>query len=187
MGTIEDYQVEGSAATRLKMWQWAIDFARDHPLGGGFRAYEVSVIHMPPDAFNPEGYVQRGRATHSTWFEMLNELGYPGLIMFLALIALTLHSLYRVYRRTRDIQELRWAHDFARALAIGLIVLMAGSTFIGIGFKAWFWMFFALSFCLSECVRRSMAPLSRPAGALLSNPTPQPGFVGLASRRRAGI
>ena len=160
--TIQSYEQDSSAYTRVMVWQWALDFARDHPFGGGFRAYEVNVIYMPPDAFFPDGWVQRARAPHSTWIEMLNELGIPGLAIFLGLITSTLLSLRRINRLTRDIEELRWCHDLARALAMALLVLMSGATFVGIGFQPWFWLIFASSYSLREYVRRVVAPAPSP-------------------------
>jgi hypothetical protein len=49
---------------------------------------------------------------------------------------------------------------------MALMVLMAGSTFIGVAFQPWYWLFFASSFCLSEYVRRAMAPV-RPVGVFV--------------------
>jgi probable O-glycosylation ligase (exosortase A-associated) len=185
MSTIDDFNQETSALTRIRIWQWSLDFVRDHPLGGGFRAYEVSVIQMPPDAFNPEGWIQRGRAPHSTWFEVLTELGYPGAIMFAALIGLTFLTLYRARRRTRGIPDLAWAHDLSLGLIHALLILMAGATFIGIGFKPWFWLLFSASFALSECVRRSLAEPAKVARFVPVSPAPTP-VRGLAARGLMG-
>ncbi len=188
MSTINEYSQDTSALTRIKVWQWVLDFARDNPFGGSFRAYEINLIHMPPDAYHPEGWVQRGRAPHSTWFEMLNELGWPGLLMFLCLIGLTFYTCYSVMRRTRGIESLQWCSDLARALGTALLVLMAGSTFIGVGFQPWYWMMFALAFCLSEYVRRALSP-GKPLPGYLPAPSspaapPMP-MPGLPARRRA--
>ncbi len=174
MATIDDYQTETSASTRLKVWAWAIGFANDNPMGGSFRAYEINVIHMPRNADNPDGWIQRGRAPHSTWFEMLSELGYPGLLVFLILIAVTFASQLRVWRRTREIEELRWCADLARALAMALAVLMAGSSFIGIAFQPWYWIMFAASFILSEYVRRVLSPAKPLPGWMPAEPQPKP-------------
>ena len=173
MATIDDFAQESSALTRIKVWQWALDFVRDNPMGGGFRAYEINVIRMPPDAFNPDGWVQRARAPHSAWFEVLSELGWPGMLLFLALIAVTFISLYRIMKRTRQIEEMRWCNDLARALGMTLLVLMAGATFIGIAFQPWFWLQFATSFCLSEYVRRALTP-EKPRPAFLPAVTRTP-------------
>jgi len=188
MGTIGEYKADTSALTRIKVWEWAIGFAKDNPMGGGFRAYEVNVLHMPPDQWNPEGWIQRGRAPHSTWFELLTELGWPGTFLFLSLIGVTLWSLYRVWKRTRGVEELQWCHDLARALAMALVVLMAGSTFIGIGFKPWYWIMFAAGFTLSEYLRRVTSPVKPLPGFLPQPPVaaPRPALPvgGLAVRRR---
>ena len=193
MGTIDDFKEESSALTRIKVWQWAIDFSFDNPMGGGFRAYETNIIRMPPDAANPDGWVQYSRAPHSTWFEVLNELGWPGLFMFLALIGMTLATLWRVWKQCRGIEELLWCQDLARALGMSLLVLMAGSSFIGIAFQPWYWMMFATSFILGEYVRRCLAPERKP-GVFVRDPSPanlagrgRPppvGVPGLSARRR---
>jgi putative inorganic carbon (HCO3(-)) transporter len=189
MGTIDDFNQEASALTRIKVWQWALDFAVDHPLGGGFRAYETNVIRMPPDAYNPNGWVQYSRAPHSTWFELLNELGWPGLFMFLGLIGVSLSTLWRVWKRTEGIPELEWCRDLARTLGMSLLVLCAGSSFIGIAFQPAYWLMFATCFCLGEYVRRCLQPERRP-GVFVRDPPPQalaePAAVaGLSARRRA--
>jgi putative inorganic carbon (hco3(-)) transporter len=194
MATIDDYNQESSAMTRLRVWQWILDYVRDNPLGGGFRVYEINVIQMPADALNPDGWVQRSRAPHSTWFEMLSELGWPGLILFLVIIAVTFATLVRVMRRTRGIENLAWCNDLARALVMALLVLMAGSTFIGIGFQPWYWILFATSFCLSEYVRRAFAA-DKPRPAYLPavpappspgmRPMPEMAARGMGARRRA--
>lgn len=194
MGTIDDYKEDTSSLTRIKVWQWAIDFAADNPMGGGFRAYETNIIRMPPDAYNPDGWVQYSRAPHSTWFELLNELGWPGFFMFWALIFVTFSTLWRVWKRCRDIEELRWCRELARTLGMSLLVLMAGSSFIGIAFQPWYWMMFASSFCLGEYVRRCLAPERKPGTFVRDTPpghlagpvaVPPVGVPGLSARRRA--
>ena len=39
MNTIQTYQGDQSAATRVAVWGWTWAYAKDHPLGGGFEAY----------------------------------------------------------------------------------------------------------------------------------------------------
>jgi probable O-glycosylation ligase (exosortase A-associated) len=189
MGTIDDFNQESSALTRIKVWQWALDFVSDHPMGGGFRAYETNIIRMPPDRANPDGWVQHGRAPHSTWFELLSEMGWPGLLLFLALIAVTLATLWRVWKRCRGIEELRWCQELARALGMSLLVLTVGSSFIGIAFQPWYWIMFASSFCLSEYVRRCLAPEGKPGTFVRDTPSGAlagpVGVPGLSARRRA--
>jgi probable O-glycosylation ligase (exosortase A-associated) len=39
MSTIKTYQSDESASTRIAVWNWTMDYARQHPFGGGFEAY----------------------------------------------------------------------------------------------------------------------------------------------------
>src|SRR3546814_10111048 len=39
MSTIQTYEADASASTRLAVWAWTWDYAKKNPLGGGFEAY----------------------------------------------------------------------------------------------------------------------------------------------------
>ncbi len=55
ISTIRTYESDSSAMTRLAVWQWTLEFAASHPLGGGFDAYRIDTIHTPPTPLHPEG------------------------------------------------------------------------------------------------------------------------------------
>src|SRR3546814_13097084 len=87
METIESYKADQSASTRVAVWQWTWDYAKENPFGGGFDAYiqnHVRVVKAataydpdnPPEA-EPSVYEEKSRAYHSSYFEMLGEQGYP--------------------------------------------------------------------------------------------------------------
>lgn len=160
MDTIIHYEDNGSALTRLEMWRWTLNFAKEHPLGGGFNAYVTSVIHTPSFVPGEPDITQYGRAYHSTVMEVLGTQGYFGLAVFLALVIGTWVSLKRTARRCRGHPELLWCEDLAKALSVGLAVLTPCSLFIGIGFLPFFWYNFALGACLSEYARRALAETS---------------------------
>ena len=44
MGTIRTYKADASASTRIAVWQWTLDYVKDHPFGGGFEAYRQNEI-----------------------------------------------------------------------------------------------------------------------------------------------
>ncbi len=143
----------GSADTRLEMWAWTLGFVRSHPLGGGFNAYVVSVIRTKLD--DGSEVVQHGRAFHSSYFEVLGEQGYLGLLMFLGLIGRSFLSLRAVKRRVKGTPELAWAGALAGALQLSLLIQMAGSAFVGIAFQTMFWYLFATAECMRQYVRRA--------------------------------
>jgi putative inorganic carbon (HCO3(-)) transporter len=148
VSTIEQYKTESSALTRLLIWQWTLGFASSHPFGGGFDAYGTSVIMMPPDDLHPGGYIQSGRAYHSIYFEVLGDLGYPGLAMFLVVIGSSLVSLIRLSRKCRNIPDLVWVADMSDAVQSGMLVFLTSGAFVGLAFQPPFWYFVAMGVCL---------------------------------------
>lgn len=148
VSTIDQYNKESSALTRLLMWQWTLGFASSHPFGGGFDAYGTSVIMMPPDDLHPGGYLQTGRAYHSIYFEVLGDLGFPGLAMFVTIIGSSLFSLLRLSRKCRKIPDLVWVADMSDAVQSGMLVFLSSGAFVGLAFQPPFWYFVAMGVCL---------------------------------------
>src|SRR3546814_12545503 len=87
METIRDHKSDQSASTRVAVWAWTWEYAKENPLGGGFNAYiqnhvrvERTASEYDPDApqeAEPTVYEEHSRAYHSSYFEMLGEQGYP--------------------------------------------------------------------------------------------------------------
>lgn len=91
--TIQNYKADESASTRLAVWAWTWEYVKEHPLGGGFEVYRQNRIRYDiaqkgsaddpaaTDAPSIKEIVDEGRAFHSSYFEMLGEQGFPGLII----------------------------------------------------------------------------------------------------------
>jgi O-antigen ligase len=178
METIGDHQADRSASTRLAVWQWTIQFAKDHPLGGGFDAYrqnKLSVDLVDTEASGNTTTIEtttveeRARAYHSSYFEMLGEQGYPGLALWLLLHILGIWQMERVYRRHRRDPDPdgAWIAPLASALQRSQIVYLVGSAFVGIAFQPFCYMIVALQCGLWSWVRRrdSAAAAWRPLPA----------------------
>ena len=152
VSTIDQYSTESSALTRLLIWQWTLGYASSHPLGGSFDAYGISTIIMPPDAANPGGYIQNGRAYHSIYFEVLGDLGWPGLFMFLTAAGSSLFSLIRLSRKCRKSPDLAWVADMSDAVQSGMLVFLSSGAFVGLAFQPMFWYFVSMGVCLRAYV-----------------------------------
>jgi putative inorganic carbon (hco3(-)) transporter len=156
METISNYQNDDSAETRVIVWQWAWDFAKTHPLGGGFEAYFVQDIDTGAvDAIGEEIHV-KARAFHSIYFSMLAEQGYPGLLIFLAIVAGSFLSLHRTRKQTRERADLRWAHDMAGHMQIALFALLVGDAFIDPSFYPILWYPLSAVICLRTTALRAL-------------------------------
>lgn len=165
MDTIENYQADESASTRVAVWQWTWGYVKDHPAGGGFDAYlgnsfryEKTQMVGPPGAQTLERniVVDKGRAYHSAYFEMLGEQGFPGFLLWAMIHGLSLARtewIRRHYRR-RDDPTKAWVAPLALALQQGHLVYLLGALFIGIAYQPFIFMLLALQIGLSTYLAR---------------------------------
>jgi probable O-glycosylation ligase (exosortase A-associated) len=152
MMTIGDSH-EGSSYGRILVWQWTLDFVREHPFGGGFYAYVVDMITFPGTVSDPTPVIVHGKAFHSIYFELLGEQGWPGLGLFFALVGATLLTLRQVTRMCRVIEGMEWASDLAITLMIALAVLLVCGAFISIAFQPEMYYTFSMAVMLRQHVR----------------------------------
>lgn len=136
MDTLHHAEQVGSAQTRIQSWEFATNVALHRPLlGGGFNVYESPSMwarYAPPDSIE--------RAVHSIYFRVLGEQGFPGLIMFLAMLAICWRSCTQVRRQSRDSPDDRWAFDLASMLQVSLLAFMTAglattSTYFDLSFQ----------------------------------------------------
>ncbi|HEY4043590.1 MAG TPA: putative O-glycosylation ligase, exosortase A system-associated [Rhodopila sp.] len=154
VATIGSFERENSAYTRILVWRWTLTFAATHPFGGGFASNLINRIELPGTENQP-ATVEFGRAFHSIYFEMLGELGYPGLGIFLLITAITFFKLRRLAKKTRADPELAWVASLSDALQSGLAVFLSSGAFLGIAFQPMYWYFIAMSISLSAYVWRA--------------------------------
>lgn len=170
MSTIENHQSDESASTRIAVWKWTLGYVADHPLGGGFNAYlgnqiryEVKDPAAAGDTGGPAYVVDKARAYHSAYFEMLGEQGWPGLFLWLLLQGLGILQLEMVRIRLRKSEDPLDASDRMLAVALqqGHIVYLFGALFVGIAYQPFVYMLIALQIGLVEQVRRRRQPPAR--------------------------
>ena len=174
MDTIKSYQGDESASTRLAVWAWTIEFAKLHPFGGGFVAYKQNHIRydLVKSADGPASKsmqntveVDKARAYHSAYFEMLGEQGYPGLALWLLISITGIVRMERLRRRYRD-GDLAWAGSLAGALQSAHLVYLLGAAFIAIAFQPFVYMLIGAQIGLDTYLSRqhgqaSFRPLRR--------------------------
>jgi probable O-glycosylation ligase (exosortase A-associated) len=156
--TIKNYKADESASTRLAVWAWTWEYVKVHPMGGGFDVYRQNRIRydieqrdspsgLPPiDAPEATEVVDEGRAFHSSYFEMLGEQGFPGLLIWLFIQVggvWRMEIIARMYRK-RNRPDEAWVAPLATALQNSQIIYLVGSLFVGIAFQAFFFMLTAL-------------------------------------------
>ncbi|MEQ1641060.1 MAG: DUF5935 domain-containing protein [Novosphingobium sp.] len=169
MSTIENHKSDQSASVRVAVWNWTLDYVKDNPFGGGFDAYrgnrvKVELTETTGTGNNTSTEVtdafDQGRAYHSSYFEMLGEQGWPGLILWLWIQLLGLWQMERIRmkwsKRTGAGQT--WQAPLADALQQVQMVYLAGSLFLGIAFQPFIFMVIGVQCGLWSYLRRIDAP-----------------------------
>lgn len=174
MSTIRNHQSDESASTRVAVWKWTIEFVKDRPFGGGFDAYrqnqleydtvEASYAGDNNAALEYKPVVDKARAYHSSYFEMLGEQGYPGLAMWLALHLLGVWQMEVLRRRFRkdSTEQFGWVSPLAEALQQAQVIYLVGSTFVGIAFQPFCYMLVGLQCGLWAYIQRVKAAKPEP-------------------------
>jgi O-antigen ligase len=174
---IENHQSDRSASTRVAVWLWTLDYVRDHPFGGGFDAYRGNKLaYTTVDAqtsgsttvLKTERVEDKARAYHSSYFEMLGEQGWPGLILWLWIQALGLWQMERLRTRWRkraaenpEDRSLAWQAPLANGLQQAQLVYLLGSLFVGIAYQPFILMLIGLQCGLWSYLRRIEKPARR--------------------------
>lgn len=122
---VEDQDASGSH--RVEFWLATFDMMEDYPKGTGVGGY----ILLSPN-YLPEHYFERrtiGKAVHSSWFQALSEVGWPGPILFACLLV----CLYRQSRDTKKFVLQQGESDIyfkILALEAGFVGYLISASFI---------------------------------------------------------
>ena len=193
LGTIETAaDDDGSFLGRVIAWKISTVIALAHPLlGGGPHAvqrFAVWTQYAPQiGMFNffptpPPDLVPH--AAHSTYFEILGDLGFTGLFTFMSIMLASFWQMFRIRRMTKGRPDLLWANELASMLQISLVVYAVTTALLSMGYFEMYWILIALISRCHRTVRQALAataategvaapamrgrfvpgPLARPAG-----------------------
>lgn len=129
--TIQNYEQDPSAMSRIEMWRFGFKVALSNPVfGGGFDVFPMYHLY---DNFNVDlEFISSGKSAHSIYFEVLGQHGFIGFILFM-LMGLTFFFFCGRVKRTYSSATVR---NFAAAVQISLVGYAAGGAFVN---KALLW------------------------------------------------
>ena len=165
MGTIRTYKADSSAGTRLAVWAWTWDYAKDNPMGGGFDAFRQNKLRIETTVKQESGTQvdieqsvenDQARAYHSSYFEMLGEQGFPGLFLWLLIHGIGIIRMEVLHRRYRNraIDDDQWIGALAGALQQAHLIYLIGSLFVGIAFQPFVYMLVGMQIGLDTYAKR---------------------------------
>ena len=165
LSTISDASNDGSFMGRVVAWKISWLLALDRPFfGGGMHAVQqhavwdvyrpllasLDFIPTPPADITPH-------AAHSIYFELLGDMGFIGLALFLGLLGIAFWNCRWIQRQARRDPALAWAGDLARLTQISLVIYMVTGAALSMGY---FELVYILLAVLSRCrriVRQTLA------------------------------
>jgi probable O-glycosylation ligase (exosortase A-associated) len=134
MDTIQSADQDESFMGRVTAWKRASAIAIEHPVfGGGYHAGQFDGIfekfRYKPGllGFVDTPEVNYPAATHSIYFEVLGDLGFVGLGLFLAAIGSAFYNWMRIRRYAgKDPAQHGWALELANMLSASMVVYTIG-------------------------------------------------------------
>jgi putative inorganic carbon (hco3(-)) transporter len=185
LSTIEGAEGDSSFMGRVFVWRISLVIAQDHPIFGvGFHGVQdPGIFHYYATKVEiPEEYKNNlpiAKAAHSIYFEVLGDLGFVGLGLFLALIALSFYNVGRAARFAKGKPDLQWIYELAHMLRLTLIAYCVSGAGVSMGYFEFFYVNITViaivrRFC-TEMQAESAGVAVKPAGGpLIADSMPRP-------------
>jgi probable O-glycosylation ligase (exosortase A-associated) len=144
--------LDESANFRIEAWKSSIKMAIDHPLFG------VGI-----DSFDDYFYLYRSSivkvdiVAHSTWFSVLAENGFLGMILFIACVYHAFKTLKRSFsylNRLDNIKDIQIQSTMANGIFYGLIGFCVAGSFLNQAYGFIFYTLFALAIALQHSLEK---------------------------------
>jgi probable O-glycosylation ligase (exosortase A-associated) len=135
MNTIQTYDVDTSAMSRIYTWKTLWNLALDRPLvGAGFRTDNPLVFSVYGPQMTVAGYDFQGGTVlvaHSIYFQALGEHGFVGLGLFLGLGVATWRRAGALAKQSAAQPDLgEWVPLLMRAVQTSLLGYAVGGAFL---------------------------------------------------------
>lgn len=156
----EDYN-QTSETGRIQTWQRGVVYMADHPLFGvGANNFWVAEGTISPLADRQRyGRAVRWGAAHNSIVQVGAELGVPGLLFFVGILAGTLACLRRVKGTTSSTQSAPGPPRLAQSLTAALVGFLVGAFFLSLAYAEMLYTLVALAVALEKVTRARNAHL----------------------------
>ena len=184
LSTLNNTGEDSSFMERVTVWKISTLIALDHPFfGGGLHAVQTWPVWLsyaprmpflewlpspPPDP--------KPRAAHSSYFEVLGDLGFTGLAVFVMLLVVAFRDCSRTIRLARRRPDLTWAADLARMLQVTVVIYAVTTISLSMGYFEGFYVVVAMVSRLLRTARQTVAGTLPTHTAQLARPWAQVGL-----------
>ncbi len=141
----EEEDLDSSAASRPHFWRIARKMASDHTFGVGSGCY--SRYYDSYDTSN--GLYGSSRSVHSSHFQIVGEMGYPGLVIWILLFLVSYYKLWKIRRiaiakQSEDAKSWFYFY-FANAMLTSQTIFLVGGSFYEMSFNDITWLIFGFA------------------------------------------
>jgi len=172
MVSIQSATDDSSFMGRVTAWKVSSAIAVANPIfGGGFRAVQSPEVWAKfKDSQGLLGFVdtpetRSGVAAHSIWFEVLGDMGFVGLFLFVAMLVnafLTLGEITSLVKR--DNAAYRWAGDLSIMLGAALLVYVVSGSALSAAYFEWPYFVMMLLEVIKQILLKDSTPLAKIRG-----------------------
>ena len=150
MNTIKTADQDGSFMSRVVSWKLAIILALENPVfGGGFDAasygptWRYLVLLFDRVSFIPSPDPHIMHVAHSIYFQVLGDLGFVGLFIYLLLLYGTF-SRFNQFKKLKSEQQF-WLEDFGRFMTLSIVAFAVSGAALSAAYNEIFIMLISLS------------------------------------------
>jgi len=161
----KDSGTDNTSQARLQFWQDGIEITNQFPITG--IGYNNWITYYRAN-YDPEGLLP-----HNIFIQASSELGYPGLILFVALIGCT----FVVNARTRKIASRLpggggvFLSAMAHGFDGGLVGFLVSGFFVTVLYYPYFWINLAMTVATNNIARQELNQMQREQGWALTRNT----------------
>jgi len=156
METIQTYESDNSAMSRIEAWKIAYGLGMDHPFfGGGWGSVGMDEVAA---RYNPG---KGGYNSHSIFFNVLGEQGLLGLILYLSLIACSMLTLRRI-RKARPSAPPPWIVNASHGLETSFVGYLVTGAFLSAAYIDLFYHLITLTVLLRVLADKAAAEAPKP-------------------------
>lgn len=159
---------DSSSSNRLEYWAWGWQKMQEHPLLGlgysnWYPEYSAHLLQI--------GSTKKPEICHNIFIQAGSELGFPGLLLQIALLA----STFMLNAAARKLLDSDPRNNYLRQMSLGLDAGMIGyiisAQFVTVLYYPYQWIALAMTVCLYNVVHRKMRPAGVVAGRRNSRST----------------
>jgi len=155
MKTVPRFRRDASAMSRVKLWRAGVGFAFQRPLWGvGVSCYRLATARHFGTFSQDRGLAWK--TPHSSYVQVMAEMGFPALFIYLGLLGTSLYEARKVHRRMERLDS-PGARELARVSHAVFLALLAVMIVALTHSDAYDWtlhMLVALCVCVKQIARR---------------------------------